>query len=84
MNVPHVISRNSFTSRLQNRHPDSKPQLIMDDESFSKCPGCNSVLTGPSDIPGFPECRYCRCVYPARLPRREKDLFSFLSRSSDT
>jgi hypothetical protein len=78
MNDSHVIFRNSFTSHLQNRHHASQPHLIMDDESFSKCPGCNSVITGPSDIPGFLECRYCRCVYPARLPRREIDLFSFV------
>jgi hypothetical protein len=52
----------------------------MDDEALPVCPGCSSVLTGQSDIPGFMECRYCGCVYPVRLPRRERDLDSFESR----
>ncbi|MDD1666516.1 MAG: hypothetical protein LUQ23_03160 [Methanomicrobiales archaeon] len=36
----------------------------MADDPAIRCPGCGSLLTGETSIPGIWECRYCACLFP--------------------
>ncbi|HTY52414.1 MAG TPA: hypothetical protein VMB35_04410 [Methanomicrobiales archaeon] len=39
----------------------------MEGDPVYRCPGCGSLLTAATTIPGIRECGYCACFFPVEL-----------------
>jgi|GEM_PF-3387921 hypothetical protein len=50
--------------------------LIMASDPFFRCPGCGSLLTSETALPGLWECGYCFCLFPVDLEKDGMDIIA--------